>query len=71
MSDLITQKLDELITLAQIEGEPNVQIVLLGLSGARTIRDDGLLAEKVQEFIKDVLLPKAKRDKNSSQASLN
>lgn len=70
-SNLITEKIQELIELAKLEGEPNVQIVLLALSGARHSEDDALLAVKVQEFIKDVLIPNIKSKQIAQVASQN
>ena len=71
MSDLITEKIESLIALAKLEDEPNVQIVLLALSGARAVQHDGMLAGKVQEYLKDVLLPIAKAGKNAEIAQKN
>lgn len=42
-SNLITQKLFELIDLAEKEGEPAAQVVLLALQAARKQGDDILL----------------------------
>ena len=57
MDELISEKIEELIELAKIANDKNVQIILLALSGARHAGDDGLLAEEVQRFIKEVLIP--------------
>ena len=57
MDELISEKIEELIELAKIADDKNVQIVLLALSGARHAGDDRLLAEEVQRFIKEVLIP--------------
>ena len=70
-SNLITDKIEQLIELAKLEGEPNVQIVLLALLGARKMGDDGMLASKVQEYLRDVLLPKLEHDQNAHIASQN
>lgn len=70
-SNLITEKIQELIELAKLEGEVNVQIVLLALSGARNSDDDGMLAGKVQEYLRDVLIPKIQMEKNTQTASQN
>ncbi len=70
-SDLITKKLQELVELAKIEQEPSVQIVLLTLLGARCGNLDGMLANKVQEYTKDVLIPKTMGDMNNQIASNN
>jgi len=66
-STLITEKIDQLVALAELEEEPNTQIILLALSGARATGMDGMLATMVQEYVKNVLLPKAKTDKFTSQ----
>lgn len=55
MSDLITKKIDELIALAEMEGEPNVQIILLTLNASRLLEWDGNLAGTVQEFSKQAI----------------
>lgn len=70
-SKLITEKIEQLIELAKLEDEPNVQIVLLALAAARETKDDGMLAGKVQEYVKDVLLPNAKAKRNNHIASQN
>lgn len=70
-SKIITQKIEELTKLAELEGEPNVQIVMLALSGARQVFHDGLLAGKVQEFLRDVLMPEIKRGMNEKRAQQN
>ena len=57
MDELISEKIEELIELAKIADDKNVQIVLLALSGARAAGDDGLLGEEVQRFIREVLIP--------------
>lgn len=58
MSELITNKLQELIALAKAEGEPNVQIVLFALCGARESGDCHILAEMTQAIVKEVLIPR-------------
>lgn len=58
-SKLITKKLEELIALAKVEDEPNVQIIIYALLGAREAKDDGLLASLVQTIITEVLMPNA------------
>ncbi len=58
-NDLISQKLEELISIAESEKDNNVAIVLLALAGARQNGESGLLATKVQECVKEILLPKA------------
>lgn len=70
-SSLITEKIEQLIALAEVEDEVNVRIVLLALSGARTSDMDGMLAAKVQEYLKDVLIPKIRADREAAAASLN
>jgi hypothetical protein len=71
MRSLIQQKVDELQELAKMANEPNVQIVMLVLSASMNTMDDGLLAGKVQEFVKDVLLPRAMAGKEQQIASRN
>lgn len=70
-SELVTQKLDELIRLAQEECEPSVQVVLFGLRGARLAGDEELLAARMQDFIRDVLLPRAQASKENQIAAQN
>lgn len=61
MSQLIENKIEELTALAKVEKDNNTQIVLLCLSGAKHAGLDGILAAKMQEFIKDVLMPETIR----------
>lgn len=69
--DIIETKIKELIALAEIEGDANVQIVMLILHGSRLVGDDVLLATKVQEFAKDVLRPRAIAGRNAHIARDN
>jgi len=66
MNDEISKKIQELIEIAKIENDSNSLIVLLALAGSRASGDDVLLAKKVQEFVKDVLLPNVQRQKDLS-----
>ncbi len=70
-SELITKKLEELTELARVEGEPNVQAILLSLNGARISGDDGLLCANVQEFTRDVLLPRLAAARENNIAKRN
>lgn len=70
-SKLITDKIDQLITLSRLEQEPNVEIILLTLRGTRITGFDGELAKKVKEYTRDFLLPKIKAEKAESEASQN
>lgn len=65
-SNLITKKIDELIELAKMEGEPNVQVVLLGLAGARLSNNDGLFAKAVGGVIENVMMPHIKSKQTAS-----
>jgi hypothetical protein len=56
-NELLTSKINEAIELAMEVNEPNAQIVLLALQGARKSFTDDHLALNVQEFIKLVLHP--------------
>jgi hypothetical protein len=67
----IAEQIDSLIESSGEEKDTNVQIILLVLKGARESGDDFLLAKKVGEFAKDVLLPRAKERLNSKNASKN
>jgi len=58
MNKLISEKIEELIELAKIADDKNVQIILLALLGSRESGDDGYLAEEIQKFVRDVLIPK-------------
>ena len=70
-SSLITNKINELIKLAEMDGDYNTRTVLLALNGSRLGNVDGMLASKVQEYVADVLIPKVKSDFTSYKASLN
>lgn len=71
MDSILETKIRELIALAEVEGNPNVQIVMNVLVGSMLVGDDGLLAAKVQEFAKDVLMPRAIAGRNSILARDN
>lgn len=70
-SKLVTEKIDELTQIAQIEGEVNVQIVLLAIRGARESNQDGLLAGIIQDFVKRVLIPNVEAAEAARKTSLN
>lgn len=53
----LTSKIDEAIQIAIDINEPNAQIVLLALQGARLSWSDDHLALNVQDFVKLVLQP--------------
>ena len=55
-SKLITNKIEELIILSQIEGEQAVQCILNAVLGAREMGDENLLANNVTIFVKEKLL---------------
>ena len=58
-SQLITNKIEELIVLSEMEGEKSVQLILNAVLGARVMGDEMLLAHNVSMFVKEQLLPKA------------
>jgi len=70
-SKQVTAAIDELLEMAREEGDTNVQIILRAMRAARTTGDDSMLAAKIQEYIKDVLLPKAHRDKEQVNVQKN
>ena len=70
-SEIITEKIDELIALSALEGEVNSQIVLLALQGARKDNIDGVLAEGVGLIIKNILLPICERQREKILATYN
>ena len=57
MKDVITKKIIELGEESKLCNEPNAAIVLFALAGSMKGELDYILAEKVQAFIKDVMLP--------------
>ncbi|NDV46114.1 hypothetical protein D0T49_03545 [Paludibacter sp. 221] len=60
------RKLEEIERLRQFADEtvnPNVKIILLSLAGALLDDDDGVLTLHVQNIVKEVLIPKSKKDK--------
>jgi hypothetical protein len=56
-NELLTSKINEAIEMAMEVNEPNAQIVLLALQGARKSYTDDHLALSVQDFVKLVLHP--------------
>ena len=56
-NELLTSKIDEAIQIAMEINEPNAQIILLALQGARKSYTDDHLALNVQDFVKLVLHP--------------
>ena len=70
-NDLIRQKLDELIAIAQEQKDVNVAIVLLTLQGAKLGGLDGVLADTVQKLINEVLIPFTLSEIESHKISLN
>lgn len=71
MKDLIAEKIADLIEIAILEDEPNVQIILLALNGARMSGDDGILAKHIQQYLKEVLIPKIQIDSFMKQVEIN
>jgi hypothetical protein len=70
-SNLITEKIEQLIELAKLEDDTNTQIILLALSGARASGDDGMLAKHIQKYLIEVLIPKIRNDRELFIASNN
>ena len=70
-SEIITEKIDELIALSNLEEEINAEIVLTALKGARMTNTDGILAEGVQQIIKHALLPICERKREQMLATQN
>lgn len=66
MENLITQKLEELIELTDAKNDVNSKIVLLILHGAISSGQDGMLAEHLQYYAKNVLLPDLEIRKKSN-----
>lgn len=71
MYDLISKKIDELIELAKVEDDTNTQIILLALRSSKYAHRDGMLAKAVQDYLKSVLLPLIKEEKEGNNISLN
>ena len=67
----IDLKIEELIIYAAEEHDNNLQIILHALRGARSSKMDGLLAAKIIEYTKDVLLPKIKELQSNKIANNN
>jgi hypothetical protein len=67
----IDERLKELIDQAREEKDSNTLIVLLILAASRESGDSDLLARKVQEYAKDVLMPRAVEKKNQAENSKN
>jgi len=70
-SELITNKIEELIELARVEGEQSVQCILYAILGARAMGDEVLLANNVVAFIKTNLQPKAMQMLHNDYANKN
>ena len=70
-SEIITEKIDELIALSELEGEVNVQIILLVLQGARKSYLDGVLAEGAKTIAENILIPMCKIKMEKQLAILN
>ena len=71
MREIIIQKINELTELCAMADERNAQIVLTTLSGSMHGMQDDLLAGKVQEFTKDVLIPNLEAAKRAQNAAKN
>ena len=71
MEEILQEKINELIKFTEEVNEPNSQIVLLALSGAIYAKLDELLANKMKEFIKDVLKPRIEAAIENDIASKN
>lgn len=70
-SKLLTNKLEELIALARVESETNVAIILLALNSARELNDEDDLALIVQDFVREVLLPRVEDRIIAKKIALN
>lgn len=70
-SKLFTQKLQELTKLAESEGEPNAQVILLILEGARLGNKDGMLAKRMQQYVEEVLIPEIDANRERFKATKN
>ncbi len=70
-SQLITNKIDELIALARVENDNNTLIVLLGLQGSRNVDMDGLFARETQKTLMNVMMPALKAQVIAIQAANN
>ncbi len=62
-NELLTSKINEAIKMATELNEPNAQIILLALQGARQSYTDDHLALNTQNFIKLILHPLVKNKK--------
>jgi hypothetical protein len=69
--EIIVGRLIEVEKLAEAFGDNNTRIVLRALLGAKAIGLDARLAARVQDFIKDVLLPETIRMKEEDRVSKN
>jgi len=67
----LISKIDELATISAGMGDKNIQIVLSILSGAKGMGHDGLLATHLQEYTKEVLMPRAEREMELRKANEN
>lgn len=63
----ITKKIEELIALAKEKGDNNTQIVLYGLLASQASGDDTLFATMIQDIIRNVMIPRIKDMKSSSE----
>lgn len=57
---IIISRLEELITLCQTEGMMHTSASLCAITGAIYSDDETLLASHINDFVKEVLFPKAK-----------
>ena len=71
MKTLTETKIDELVKAAESDGEMSVLAIALALRGAKHNKKEYYLAKKVQEYVKDVLIPMAKEDKEKEKTSKN
>lgn len=62
--ELIEDKLDELIEIAEKEDDNYILVVLLGLRGAILSGDEAILAKGVHDIIQNELLPKLLGEKD-------
>lgn len=71
LSKIITDKLNELAELAKLEGEPNTQIVILAIEGARLSGQSGELAAGVKVIMQEVLIPGLQKKREQDKANKN
>ncbi len=70
-SEMVTEKLMELIQIAELEDEPNVEVVAKALYGARMSGDCHIIAEEVQKLLREVLIPKVRIENERRKAQNN